>query len=125
MYVHSQAPGDVNPVLPSLARKPIKARLARVRMSLVLKPEQQREYLRLSGLLQQIRIHYRRELPEGTTSVLLTNRDHKVRIEAYDKAGKSLGIIPKDKTSSAFQRELATSFANETSPDPDGILALI
>ena len=94
-------------------------------MGLVLKPEQQREYLRLSGLLQQICIHYRQELPDGITSVLLTNSDQKVRIEAYDKAGKSLGIIPNDKTSSAFQRELATFFANETSPDPDGILALI
>lgn len=91
----------------------------------MLKPEQQREYLRLSALLQQICIHYRQELPEGTTSVLLTNPAQKLRIEAYDKAGKSLGIIPNDKTSSAFQRELATFFANETSPGPDGILALI
>ena len=94
-------------------------------MSLVLKPEQQREYLRLSDLLQQICIHYRHELPEGTTSVRLTNPAQKVRLEAHDKAGKSLGIIPNDKTSSAFQRALATLFANETSPDPDGILALI
>ena len=89
------------------------------------KPEQQREYLRLSGLLQQLCIHYRQELPERTTSVRLTNPAQKVRIEAYDKAGKSLGIIPNDKTSFAFQRELATFFANETSPDPDGILALV
>ena len=94
-------------------------------MSLVLTPEQQREYLRLSALLQQICIHYRRELPKGTTAVRLTNPAQRVQIEAYDKAGKSLGVIPNDKTSSAFQRDLATSFANETSPDPDGILALI
>ena len=94
-------------------------------MSLVLKPEQQREYLRLSALLQQICIHYRQELPARTTAVRLTNTAQKVRIEAFDKTGKSLGIIPNDKTSSAFQRELATFFANETLPDPDGILALI
>ena len=91
----------------------------------MLKPEQQREYLRLSALLQQICIHYRQELPEGTTSVRLTNPAQKVWVEVYDKAGKSLGIIPNDKTSAAFQRELATFFANETSPDPHGILALI
>ena len=91
----------------------------------MLKPEQQREYLRLSGLLQQICIHYRQELPEGTTLVRLINPAQKVRIEAYDKVGKSLGIIPNDKTSSASQRELATFFASETSPDADGILALI
>ena len=90
-------------------------------MSLELNPEQQREYLRLSALLQQICIHYRQELPEGTMSVLLTNPAQKVRIESYDKAGKSLGVIPNDKTSSG----LATFFANVASPDPDGILALI
>ena len=91
----------------------------------MLKPEQQREDLRLSALLQQICIHYRQELPDGTTSVLLTNPDHKVRIEAYDRAGKPIGIIPNDKTSSAFQHEIATFFGDVTSPDPDGILALI
>ena len=105
--------------------KPIKARLAGKRMGLVLTPKQQREYLRLSGLLQQICIHYRKELPKGTTAVRLTNPAQKVRLEAYDKSGKSLGIISEDKTSFAFLRELATFFANETSPDPDGILALI
>ena len=86
--------------------------------------EQQRENLRLSGLLQQICTHYRQELPESTASVLLTT-DHRAQIEAYDKARKSLGIIPNDKTSSAFRHELATFFGNVTSPDPDGIRALI
>jgi hypothetical protein len=87
--------------------------------------EQQREYLRLSGLLQQICIRYRQELPDGTTSVLLTNPDHKVRIQAYDRAGRPIGIIPNDKTSSAFQHDLEESFGNVISPDRHGILALI
>jgi hypothetical protein len=69
-------------------------------------PEQQREYTRLSGLLQQVCIRHRHQLPEGTTSGLLPNPAHKVRLEAYDRNGKPIGTIPNEKTSSAFLDDL-------------------
>lgn len=87
-------------------------------------PEQQREYTRLSGLLQQICIHYAQELPSGTTSVLLTNKDRKVRLEAY-KNSDVIGVIPDDKTSAAFTADLTRYFADITSPDPDGVIAIV
>lgn len=87
-------------------------------------PEQQREYTRLSGLLQQICLHYAQELPSGTTSVLLTNKDRKVRLEAY-KNSDVIGVIPNDKTSPAFTADLTRHFADVTSPDPDGVIAIV
>jgi hypothetical protein len=87
-------------------------------------PEQQREYTRLSGLLQQVCMRYARELPSGTTSVLLTNKDRKVRVEAY-KNSQIIGIIPNDKTSPAFAADLTRYFADVTSPDPDGVVAMV
>jgi hypothetical protein len=87
-------------------------------------PEEQREYTRLSGLLQQICMRYAQELPSGTTSVLLTNKDRKVRLEAY-KNSDVIGVIPHDKTSPAFTADLARYFADATSPDPDGVIAIV
>jgi len=49
-------------------------------------------------------MYYVRELPPGTTSVLLTNNDRKVRVEAY-KNSEVIGIIPNEKTSTAFVTE--------------------
>jgi hypothetical protein len=86
--------------------------------------EQQREYTRLSGLLQQVCMRYSRELPGGTTSVLLTNEDRKVRVEAY-RNSEVIGIIPNDKTSTAFAADLTRYFADITSPDPDGVIAIV
>jgi len=86
-------------------------------------PEQQREDTRLSRLLQEICRYYIRELPTGTTSVLLTNKDHKVRVEAYDRTGKAIGTVPNEKTSAAFNTDLTRFFANVVSPDPDGVVA--
>jgi len=87
-------------------------------------PEEQREYTRLSGLLQQICMRCAQELPSGTTSVLLTNKDRKVRLEAY-KNSDVIGVIPDDKTSPAFTADLARCFADVTSPDPDGVIAIV
>src|SRR5258708_4478865 len=86
--------------------------------------EQQREYTRLSGLLQQICTHYSPELPGGTTSVLLTNKDRKVRVQAY-RNSELIGIIPNEKTSTAFASDLTRCFADITSPDPDGVIAIV
>ncbi|MGC2285325.1 MAG: hypothetical protein WA542_08755 [Candidatus Acidiferrum sp.] len=87
-------------------------------------PEQQREYTRLSGLLQQICMRYSWELPDGTTSVLLTNKVRKVRVEAY-RNSEVIGIIPNENTSTAFAADLTRYFADITSPDPDGVIAIV
>ena len=84
--------------------------------------QQQREYLRLSGLLQQICIRYRHQLPTGTTSVRLTNQNQEVTAEAFDGKGQSLGTVP---ASTVLGQELSKNFANVTSPDPDGVIALV
>jgi hypothetical protein len=85
---------------------------------------QQQEYARLSGRLQQICMRYGQELPAGTTSVLLTNKDRKVRVEAY-RNSEVIGVIPNEATSAAFTSDLTRYFANVTSPDPDGIIAIV
>ena len=82
--------------------------------------QQQREYLRLSGLLQQICIRYRHQLPRDTTSVRLTNQNQVVTVEAFDRNGQSLGTVP---ASTVLGQELSKNFTNMTSPDPDGIIA--
>jgi hypothetical protein len=87
-------------------------------------PQQQQEYTRLSGRLQQICMQHISELPAGTTSVLLTNKDRKVRVEAY-KNSEVIGVIPNENTSAAFTSDLTRYFANVTSPDPDGIIAIV
>jgi hypothetical protein len=88
-------------------------------------PQQQQEYTRLSGKLQQICMRYMRELPAGTTSVRLTNKDRKVSVEAFDQHGKSIGIVPNEKTSVAFSADLEKFFADVTSPDSDGVIAIV
>lgn len=86
-------------------------------------PEQHREYIRLSGLLQQVCRHHMRELPKGTTSVLLTNEGHEVRVQAFDGAGKAIGTVPNENTSAAFRADLTRAFANVIFPDPNGVVA--
>jgi hypothetical protein len=88
-------------------------------------PEQQREYTRLSGMLQQICMRYMRELPAGTTSVRLTNKDRNVLVVAYDQNGKPIGTVSAENTSPAFTSDLKRYFANVTSPDPDGVTAIV
>ncbi|SRR5258706_13756767 len=88
-------------------------------------PEQQREYTRLSGLLQAIGMRYIKELPDGSTSLLMKVNDGKVLVEAYDQKGKVIGTVPNDKTSSAFGAALQNTFEHTVSPDPDGVIAII
>ena len=83
---------------------------------------QQREYLRLSGLLQQICARYRHQLPRDTTSVRLTNQNQEVTTEAFDQDGQSLGTVP---PSTVLGQELSKNFANVSSLDPDGVIALV
>ena len=89
----------------------------------MLTPAQQEEYFRLSGLLQKLCLQYSRELPAGTASVLMTNKDHKVKIEAYGQDGKVVGALPNENTSTAFATDLDRYLANVFSPDPDGVIA--
>jgi hypothetical protein len=97
---------------------------SRVGRGIMPTPEQHREYTRLSGLLQQICMRYSWELPNGTTSVLLTNKDRKVRVEAY-RSSEVIGIIPNEDTSRAFAADLTRYSADITSPDPDGVIAIV
>jgi hypothetical protein len=78
-------------------------------------PEQQIEYTRLSGLLQAIGHRYYKELPNGATSLRLTNTGGKVLLEVYDRLGKQIGIVPNEKTSSALSADLQRAFAHATS----------
>jgi hypothetical protein len=88
-------------------------------------PEQQREYVRLSGLLQAIGMRFYNELPSGSTSLLMKVENGKVLVEAYDQRGKRIGTVPNENTSSAFRATLESTFARTISPDPDGIIAIV
>ena len=88
-------------------------------------PEQQREYSRLSGLLQAIGMRYYKELPSDSTSLLMKVENGKVLVEVYDRVGKFIGAVPNETTSSAFRAALEDTFARTISPDPDGIVAII
>lgn len=87
-------------------------------------PEKQREYLRLSGLLQAMGLRHVRELPKGTVSLSLTLPASKITVEVYDKLGKQIGTVPNETTSSVFRSDLERAFADETFLD-DAIVAII
>jgi uncharacterized membrane protein YGL010W len=88
-------------------------------------PEERLEHLRLSGLLQRICVRYRKELPSGTTSVILTTLDNKVQLSAFGWGGQPVGAIPNERTSPAFLDDLTESFARVKSPGPEGISAAV
>jgi hypothetical protein len=88
-------------------------------------PEQRGEYERRARLLQHICVRYKRELPDETTSVRLTNHECRIRLKAYDKDGKPTGTLPNERTSVAFLNELAHGFGNATSLDPEGVIASV
>jgi hypothetical protein len=88
-------------------------------------PDQQREYTRLSALLQAIGIRHRAELPSGATSLLMKVIDGNVLVEVYDRMGKRIGDIPDTKTSSALRAALQQTFNSAVSPDHDGVVAII
>jgi hypothetical protein len=89
-------------------------------------PEQQREYTRLSGLLQSIGLRHRGELPKGTASLSLklTGAGSKIFVEAYDGLGKLIGTVPNETTSGLLRSDLERCFSKETFSD-DAIVALI
>lgn len=87
-------------------------------------PEQQREYTRLSALLQDIGIRYRKELPRGSTSLAVIVNEGKVLVEVYDSNGKTIGKLPNESTSFALRNDLERAFARATLPD-ENVIALI
>lgn len=101
------------------------AEFVKTGVKLVPPPERQKEYARLSGLLQAIGLRYRAELPTGSTSLLMKVNDGKVQVEVYDKLGKKITDIPSDKTSNALRELLQNTFQSSVSPDHDGIVAII
>jgi hypothetical protein len=69
-------------------------------------PEQQREYTRLSGLLQDIGMRYRQELPRESKSLAVTVNNGKVLVEVYDIGGKVIGKVPNESTSFVLRNDL-------------------
>jgi hypothetical protein len=101
------------------------AEFVKAGMTLVPPSERQKEYARLSGLLQAIGLRYKAELPSGATSLLMKVNEAKVQVEVYDRMGKKIGDIPDDKTSSALREALQNTFQSAISPDHDGVVAII
>jgi hypothetical protein len=113
--------------------------------------EQQREYTRLSGLLQNIGLRHHRELPTGAKSLRLVMTDSSVKaasketaermhvpelanvmtpsrhmvVEVYDAGGRIIGEVPNASTSSSLVFDLARAFGRAHSPDPDGVIAIL
>ena len=101
------------------------AEFVKAGIKIVPSPEQQKEYTRLSALLQAIGIRHRPELPSGATSLLMKVMDGNVLVEVYDRMGKKIGDIPDAKTSSALRDALQQTFQSAISPDHDGVIAII
>jgi hypothetical protein len=81
-------------------------------------PEQQRLYTNLAGKLQALGVLYSKELPTGTTSLLLVLDEGKVSVDAYDRSGQKIGTVPDATTSVAFRAALQNTFGRVTPPDP-------
>ena len=101
------------------------AELIKAGITLVRPPERQKEYARLSGLLQAIGLRFKAELPSGASSLLLKVTEGKVLTEVFDNKGKKIGTIPDEKTSSALRGALQNMFQNAISPDHDGVVAIV
>jgi hypothetical protein len=71
------------------------AEFVKAGMTLVPPPERQKEYTRLSGLLQAIGLRYKAEFPSGATSLLMKVNDGKVQVEVYDRVGRKIGDVSK------------------------------
>ncbi|MGA8086434.1 MAG: hypothetical protein WCA10_03955 [Terracidiphilus sp.] len=116
--------GDLEPIcLRAVAAW--QAEFVKAGIKIVPSPEQQKEYTRLSALLQAIGIRHRPELPSGATSLLMKVMDGNVLVEVYDRMGKKIGDIPDAKTSSALRDALQQTFQSAISPDHDGVIAII
>jgi hypothetical protein len=79
----------------------------------------------LSGLLQAIGMRYYKELPSGSASLLMKSDNGKVLVDAYDQAGKVISSLPNENTSSGLGATLERAFVGTTSPDSDGVIAII
>jgi hypothetical protein len=101
------------------------AEFNKVGMKLTPPPDRQKEYGRLSGMLQGIGMRFKSEFPNGTTSLLMKTTDGKVTVEAYDRTGQKIGDIPNDKTSPALRESLQRTFEHQVSPDHDGVTAIL
>lgn len=87
-------------------------------------PEQQHKYARLSGQLMAIGTKHYKELPSGTVSLSLIVSGGIVGLEAYDRLGKLVGVVPNAITSSAFRSDLERVFARAAMPD-EPIIAIV
>jgi hypothetical protein len=116
--------GDVEPIC-QRAVTAWQAEFVKAGLKIALSPEQQKEYDRLSGLLQAIGIRHRAELSINATSLLMKVTDGNVLVEVYDRMGKKIGDVPDGKTSSALRDALQQTFQSVVSPDHDGVIAII
>jgi hypothetical protein len=116
--------GDLDPIcLRAVAAW--EAEFIKAGLKIVPPPERQKEYARLSGLLQAIGMRYRADLPSGATSLLLKLNDGSFLVEVYDRMGTKIGDIPHDQTSTGLRDALRQTFHREVSPDHDGVIAII
>ena len=101
------------------------AEFVKAGMRLVPPPERQKEYARLSGLLQAIGLRHKAEFPSGATSLLMKVNEGKVQVEVYVRMGKKIGDIPNGNTSGSLRDALQDTFQSVISPDHDGVAAII
>jgi hypothetical protein len=101
------------------------AEFVKAGLKIVPSPERQKEYARLSGLLQAIGMRYRAELPSGSTSLLMKLNEGNFVVEVYDRAGTKIGVVPHDQTSSGLRDALRQTFHGAVLPDHDGVIAII
>jgi hypothetical protein len=101
------------------------AEFVKAGIKIVPSPDRQKEYARLSGLLQAIGMRYRADLPSDATSLLLKLNDGSLLVEVYDRMGTKIGDIPHDQTSTGLCEALRQTFQGEVSPDHDGVIAII
>lgn len=87
-------------------------------------PEQQREYTRLSGLLNALCTRHRKEFPSNTCSLALTNSDDKILVETYDNKGKLIATLPQANTSVQFYADMEKYFKGVTLPDENVVAFL-
>jgi hypothetical protein len=90
------------------------AEFVKAGMKLIPPLDRQKEYARLSGLLQAIGLRYKEEFPSVATSLLMKMNDEKVSVEVYDRMGKKIGDIPDDNTSTALRDALQNTFQYES-----------
>jgi hypothetical protein len=101
------------------------AEFVKAGLKIVPPPERQKEYARLSGLLQAIGMRFRTELPIGATSLLLKLNDGSFLIEAYDRMGMKIGEISQAQASIGLRDALQKAFRGAVSPDHDGVVAIL